>query len=148
MASIAHTTPPPLNQRSALWNSFWYVTGSCWFLISFVIKIYCTGWGGGGGQCSKKNLLHCAPSLSPKAKLWALEAHVHKITYGPLIDTALYIMLLIQANPLIGQVGRGCALEISTFFGPKWHSPNGLMPFHWAQKSFNFQGPTPSHLPS
>jgi hypothetical protein len=28
------------------------------------------------GQCGKKNLLHCAPSLSPKAKLWVLEATV------------------------------------------------------------------------
>jgi hypothetical protein len=42
-------------------------------------------------QCGKKNVpvLHCAPSLSHKAELWALEAHVHKTTYGPLIDTAL-----------------------------------------------------------
>ncbi len=37
----------------------------------------------GGGQCGKENLLY-----------WALEAHVHKTTYGPLIDTALYVMLL------------------------------------------------------
>ncbi len=32
--------------------------------------------------------------------------------------------------------------------GPKWHSPNSSMPFHRAQKSLDFQGPTPSHLPS
>jgi hypothetical protein len=55
--------------------------------------------------CGQKNLLHCAPSLSPKAKLWALEAHVHKITYGPLIDTALHVMILMRASPLLGQVG-------------------------------------------
>ncbi len=33
-------------------------------------------------------------------------AHVYKTTYGPLIDTA--------------------------FLGPKWHSPDGSMPFHRA----------------
>ncbi len=31
--------------------------------------------------------------------------------------------------------------------GPKWHSPIGSMPFHRAQKSLDFQGPTPSYLP-
>jgi len=29
-------------------------------------------------------------------------SHVHKITYGPLIDTALYVMCLMGANPLLG----------------------------------------------
>ncbi len=38
--------------------------------------------GGAGVQCYKKNLLH-----------WALEAHVPRTTYGPLIDTVLYVML-------------------------------------------------------
>jgi hypothetical protein len=33
-------------------------------------------------------------------------------------------------------------LEILTFMGLKWHSPNGSMPFHRAQKSLDFQGPT------
>ncbi len=86
--------------------------------------------GGGGGQCGKKNVLHCAPSLSPKAKPWALEAHVHKTTNRPLIDTALNVMLLMRTSPLLGQVGEGWALEIFTFLGPKWHSPDGLLPFH------------------
>jgi hypothetical protein len=44
------------------------------------------------------------------------ETHVHKTTYGPLIDTALYIMLLMRANPLLGQVGGGWALEIRLFW--------------------------------
>ncbi len=48
------------------------------------------------GQCGTKSLLH-----------WALEALVHKTTYGPLIDTALYVMLLMRANPFLGQVGGG-----------------------------------------
>ncbi len=45
---------------------------------------------------------------------------------------ALYVMFL-SADPLLGLVGVGWALEISTFLGPKWHSPNGLMPYHRAQ---------------
>ncbi len=36
----------------------------------------------------------------------------------------------------------------SSFLGPKWHSPIGLMPFHRAQNTFEFQGPTPYHFPS
>jgi hypothetical protein len=37
-----------------------------------------------------------------------------------MIYTALYVMLLMQAA-LLGQVGQGWALEISTFLGLKWH---------------------------
>ncbi len=32
--------------------------------------------------------------------------------------------------------------------GPKWHSPIGSMPFHRAQKTREFQGPTPSNFPT
>jgi hypothetical protein len=43
--------------------------------------------------------------------------------YGPMIFTAPYVMLLMMANPLRGQVGGGWALEIETsFLDPvKWH---------------------------
>jgi hypothetical protein len=51
--------------------------------MSFVI-----GGGGGWGECDEKILLHFAPSLLPKADICALEASVHKTTYGPLIGTA------------------------------------------------------------
>jgi hypothetical protein len=34
------------------------------------------------------------------------------------------------------------------FLGPKWHSPIGSMPFQRTQKTLDFQGPTPSPLPS
>jgi hypothetical protein len=51
----------------------------------------------------------------------ALEAPVgaliHKTTYAPMIYTALYIMFLMGENPLLGQVGGGWALKISTFLG-------------------------------
>jgi hypothetical protein len=68
-----------------------------------------------------------------------LEAHVRKTTYAPMLYTSLYVMFLMRADPLLGQVGGGWTLEISTFLGPKWHTPNGSMPFR-AQKSLNFQG--------
>jgi hypothetical protein len=58
----------------------------------------------GGGQCGKKNLLH-----------GALEAYVHKTTYGPLIE-----MLLKWENPLHGQVGGVCLGPGNLdFFGPQ-----------------------------
>jgi hypothetical protein len=38
--------------------------------------------------------------------------------------TALYVMLLMGANPLRGQVGRGWSLEIETF----WALWNGIEP--------------------
>ncbi len=34
-----------------------------------------------------------------------MEAHVHKTTYGPLIDAALYVIVLMRANPLLGGGG-------------------------------------------
>ncbi len=44
-------------------------------------------------------------------------------------------MFGMRAYQLIGQVGGGWALEISSFLGPKWHSPIGSMSFHRAQKT-------------
>ncbi len=77
-----------------------------------------------GGECGKKNLLR-----------WALEAHVHKTICGPLIYTAP------------GQVQEGVGPWTSRhFLGPKFHSHNGSMPFHRAQKSLDFQGPNPLAL--
>ncbi len=53
-------------------------------------------------------------------------------------------MFWMRAYPLLGEVGGGWALEFSSFLGPKWHLPMGSMPFHMAQKTREFQGPTPS----
>jgi hypothetical protein len=78
-----------------------------------------------------------------KPPSWAL---VHKITYAPMIYTALCIMFWMRAYPLLGQVGGGWALEISSFLGPKWHSPIGSMPFHRAQKTLlNSRAQPPKH---
>jgi hypothetical protein len=47
-----------------------------------------------------------------------------------MIYPALYVMLLMRANALRGQVGRGRALEIKTFLGPvKWHRVVKRVPF-------------------
>ncbi len=61
-----------------------------------------------------------------------------------MIYTSLYVMIFNDADPLRGQVGGCWSLEISSFLGPKWDAPIGSMPFHRAQKTLDFQGPTPS----
>jgi hypothetical protein len=38
--------------------------------------------------------------------------------YAPMIYTAPCVMFLMRADPLLGQVGGGLALEILNFFGP------------------------------
>jgi hypothetical protein len=67
-------------------------------------------------------------------------ARVHKTTYAPMIYTALCIMFWMRVYPLLREVGGGWALEFSSFW-----APNGTllsMPFHRAQKTLEFQGPT------
>jgi hypothetical protein len=60
----------------------------------------------GRGQWCKKNLLHRVPSLSPKAKLCALEAYIKlPMNLWPVRRA------FDAANPLSGQVERGWALE-------------------------------------
>jgi hypothetical protein len=75
-------------------------------------------------------------------------ANVHKTTYGPLINTALYVLLLMWTNPLLGQVGEGWAVEILTFLGPKWRLPKWLMPFDRAQKFSISRAQPPPTCPS
>jgi hypothetical protein len=36
---------------------------------------------------------------------------------------------------------------LNTVLGHKWHPPMGSMTFQRAQKSLDFQGPTPSNMP-
>ncbi len=38
--------------------------------------------------------------------------------YAPMIYTAQYVMILVRADPLRGQVEGGWALVIETFLGP------------------------------
>jgi hypothetical protein len=93
----------------------------------------------------EEHIMYLHPlSMGPETSSWAL---VHKTTFAPMIYTALCTMFWMRAYPLLGQVGGCWALEFSSFLGPKWHLPIGLMPFHRAQKTLKFQGPTPSHLP-
>jgi hypothetical protein len=108
-------------------------------------------WKGEGGAAEQgEQVPLCISPSTPsvwdlKPSSWAL---VHKTTFAPMIYTDLCIMFWMCAYPLLGQVGGDWALEFSSFLGPKWHSPIGFMPFHRAQKTLKFQGPTPSHLPS
>jgi hypothetical protein len=81
---------------------------------SAVRKIYCTGpW--------KLATIQLYNPLKPPEGV-----HVHKTTYGPLIDT---VMLLMCANPLLWQARGGWALEILTFLSPltaRFPGPNPL----------------------
>ncbi len=64
-----------------------------------------------------------------------------------MIYTAPCVMFLMQADTLHGQVGGGWALEMERFLGPViWHRADRQMPFG-AQKTRDFQGPTPSTCP-
>jgi hypothetical protein len=65
-----------------------------------------------------------------------------------MIYTALSIMYWMHAYSLQGEVGGGWALEFeSCFLGlVKWHQADIRVPFG-AQKTREFQGPTPSHFP-
>ncbi len=59
-----------------------------------------------------------------------------------MIYTAPYVMFLMLADPLRGQLGGGWGLEIDTFLGPvKWHRAVGRVPF-WAQKFEMYIGKT------
>ncbi len=53
---------------------------------------------------------HKLATYTVEHRLQNTETHVHKTTYGPLIITALYVMLLMLAKLLLGQVGGGWAL--------------------------------------
>jgi hypothetical protein len=56
-------------------------------------------------------------------------------------------MLLMQANPLRGQVGGGWAQEIKTFLGlVKWHRAVRRVPFGPRQKKLRFPWPNPLPL--
>ncbi len=130
-----------------------YLTVSSSFLISF-------GKGGGAARVGRlSSFMHLsglnrvikflyAPAPPPPT-VWALKhpscALMHKTTYALMIYTALCMMFWMRVYPLLGQVGGGWALEISSFLGPKWHLPISSMPFYRAKES-RFPGPNPLPL--
>ncbi len=68
-------------------------------------------------MCAKSNLKVCI-AYNKYSVFW----HTLLAIYAPMIYTALYLMVLMQADPLQEQVGGGCALRIKTFLGHvKWH---------------------------
>jgi hypothetical protein len=74
------------------------------------------------------------------------ESRLRIAIYGPMIYSARYLMLLMRANLLRGQVGGVWALDIETFLGPvKWHQDVRQVPVG-AQNSRDFQGPNSYHL--
>jgi hypothetical protein len=79
----------------------------------------------------------CSPSQTPchvvVKKMLAI--------YVPMIYTAPYVILLMRADTLRGQVGGGWALEIKTF------GPLGKCHIFGTQKGRDLQGPTPFDLP-
>ncbi len=81
----------------------------------------------------------------PWNPLWAL---VHKTTYAPMIYTALCVVLLMRAASTTWASGRGLGPGNLDFFGPQMALLFRLDAFSCAQKSLDFQGPTPSHLSS
>ncbi len=62
-------------------------------------------WGGGVGAVRK--IYFTGPGSSLPYRYITRWAHVHKTTHGPMIDMALYVMLLMHENPLLGQVEGG-----------------------------------------
>ncbi len=67
--------------------------------------------------------------------------------YGSLVYLVTYVMLLMRANQLQGQVGGGWALEIEIYLSPvKWYQAVRRVSFG-AQKLQDFQSLTPFHLP-
>ncbi len=99
---------------------------------------------------SRANKFLYAPA-PPPLSVWALKPPswplVHKTTYEPMIYTALCIMFRCVHIHYLGKLG-GLGPGNLKFLGPKLHSPIRSMPFHRAQKTLEFQGPTPYHLPS
>ncbi len=77
---------------------------------------------------------------------WALESHVHETTYGPLIDTALYVMLLMRANFITLASGRGLVPGNLNFFGPQMALPKLHDAITQFLKKSRFQGPNPLPL--
>jgi hypothetical protein len=90
-------------------------------------------------------LLHPPQLFALKPPSWAL---VHKTTYEPMVYTALWIMFWMPAFPLLGQVGGGWALEFLSFWAPNGTRLSARCHFTSPKKTFEFQRPTPSHLPS
>ncbi len=90
----------------------------------------------------KINVIH----LKNTFLVWSWKQNI--AIYTPKIYTAPCVMFLMRADTYERQVGEGWALEIESFLGSvKWHRADRRVSFG-AQKTRDFQGPTPSHLPT
>ncbi len=116
-----------------------------------------------GTRNLQRGLEATVPHLSDRPFLWPfladpcaiLNLHRERNSRGiainaPMIYKVPCIMVWMCAYPLPGHGGGGGgvgALDIKCFIFPvKWHWADRRVPFG-AQKTWDFQGPTPSHLP-
>jgi hypothetical protein len=87
----------------------------------------------------------------PPPTVWALKppswALVHKTTNAPMIYNSLCVILLMRAASISSASGRGWALEISIFLGPKWHSPIGSIHYTGSKKLLISRAQTPHTCP-
>jgi hypothetical protein len=64
------------------------------------------------------------------------------------METEMSLILEHANQKFIQPLDKFGKEHIGQFFGPKWHSPIGLMPLQRGWKSLDFQDPTHSRLPS
>jgi hypothetical protein len=107
----------------------------------------------------KKKSRRCRALVSIQALDLAISRFIHSLAHTPPPPTHCISHLWTYdlystvhnafdaGTSITRESGRGLGPGISTFLRPKWHSPNSSMPFHRAQKSLDFQGPIPFHLP-
>ncbi len=109
-------TESPLRERVFCTGAFLYVSYSfCWFLTSLWFKFTAQAT---ALQCGKK--IYC-DAVRLKKVTQNTETHVHKTTYEPLIDTALYVMLLMLLSSKALRMGPYKSLFIGL-----WRDVNTL----------------------
>ncbi len=96
-------------------------------------------WGRGVGGSDIRSMSSIRPICKCRCPPLQVSLKISIIAiYGPLIYTAQYVILLMRANTLRGQVGSGGALEIKTFLGPvKWHRAVKRVPFGAQKRSMS-----------
>ncbi len=99
-------------------------------------------------KCTTTTDFAALQNLAHMTSLTTSPRSLQMATGAALSYTATCVMFMMRADPLGGQVGGGWALEIKSFLGPvKWHWADRRVPFR-AQKTRNFQGPTPPTCPN
>ncbi len=120
------------------------------------LLILLTGEGGEGEQGAKSNVHNKAWSSIYHSILSDIECCTRLLPKSSSSASSISFLLVAESSSFsfLHTCTRGYShrphsgyLCISTFLGPKWHSLMGSMPFYGAQKSLDFQGPTPPTCP-